>query len=163
VYKYSRFLPLEKPFFLSFSWCGPFLKFLLNLLKYCCYFMFWFIGHEPCGISASPPGIKPTPLVLEGEVLTTGPLGKSLEGKFWVHASHWLTEFPSGIKLQVAHSGNLLGNDWTFLLAAFPFLSHFAHPPVLQICSHINYLHSDSRLGFYSWGQAPSPPTWISA
>ena len=40
--------------------------------------MFWFFGHEACGILAPGPGIKPPLFVLEGEVLTTGPPGKSL-------------------------------------------------------------------------------------
>ena len=40
--------------------------------------MFWFFGCEPCGILAPQPGIEPAPPALEGEVLTTGPPGKSL-------------------------------------------------------------------------------------
>ena len=40
--------------------------------------MFWFFGPEACGILAPWPGIKPAPPALEGEVLTTGPPGKSL-------------------------------------------------------------------------------------
>ena len=40
--------------------------------------MFWFFGHEARGILAPPPGIEPSPPALEGEVLTTGPPGKSL-------------------------------------------------------------------------------------
>ena len=40
--------------------------------------MFWCFGPGACGILAPHPGIEPTPPVLEGEVLTTGPLGKSL-------------------------------------------------------------------------------------
>ena len=40
--------------------------------------MFWFFGLEACGILAPQPGIKPTPPVLEEEVLTTGPSAKSL-------------------------------------------------------------------------------------
>ena len=39
--------------------------------------MFWFFGQEACGILASRPGIEPAPPALEGEVLTTGPPGKS--------------------------------------------------------------------------------------
>ena len=39
--------------------------------------MFWCFGHEACGILAPQPGIEPTPPALEGEVLTTGPSGKS--------------------------------------------------------------------------------------
>jgi len=33
-------------------------------------------GHKACGILTSPPGIKPAPHVLEGEVLTSGQSGK---------------------------------------------------------------------------------------
>ena len=50
---------------------------LLNLLQYCFCFIFWFLGHEACGILAHHPGIKPAPPALEDEVLTTGPPGKS--------------------------------------------------------------------------------------
>ena len=39
--------------------------------------MFWFFGLKACGILAPPPGIEPVPPALEGEVLTTGPPGKS--------------------------------------------------------------------------------------
>ena len=39
--------------------------------------MFWFFGCEAYGILAPRPGIEPSPPVLEGEVLTTGPPGKS--------------------------------------------------------------------------------------
>ena len=57
-------------------------KALLNLLQYCFSFMFWFIGWEAHGILASPPGIELTPPVLEDEVLTTGPPGKSPSESF---------------------------------------------------------------------------------
>ena len=39
--------------------------------------MFCFFDREACGILAPRPGIKPAPPALEGEVLTTGPPGKS--------------------------------------------------------------------------------------
>ena len=39
--------------------------------------MFWFFAHEACRILALQPGIEPTPLALEGEILTTGLPGKS--------------------------------------------------------------------------------------
>ena len=39
---------------------------------------FFFFGQEACGILAPQPGIETTPPVLEGEVLATGPPGKSL-------------------------------------------------------------------------------------
>ena len=48
---------------------------------YCFCFMFWFFGHEACGILAPQSGIEPAPLTLEGEVLTTGQPGKSLTFK----------------------------------------------------------------------------------
>ena len=35
--------------------------------------MFWFFGHEACGILAPGPEIEPAPPAVEGEVLTTGP------------------------------------------------------------------------------------------
>ena len=38
---------------------GPFLKSLLNLLQYCFCFMFWFFGHEACGILAPNQGSNP--------------------------------------------------------------------------------------------------------
>ena len=41
--------------------------------------LFWFFGLEACGILAPRSGIEPEPPALEGEVLTTGLLGKSLE------------------------------------------------------------------------------------
>ena len=67
-------------FFKIFFWCEPFLKSLLNLLQYCFCFMFWFFDRKACGILAPRPGIEPIPQphTLEGEALTTGPPGKSL-------------------------------------------------------------------------------------
>ena len=40
---------------------------------------FWFFGCKVCGILAPRPGIEPTAPALAGEVLTTGPPGKSLQ------------------------------------------------------------------------------------
>ena len=40
--------------------------------------MFGFFSSEACGILAPRPGIELAPPALEGEVLTTGPPGKSL-------------------------------------------------------------------------------------
>ena len=37
-----------------------------------------FFFYDACGILAPWPGVEPAPLALEGKVLTTGPLGKSL-------------------------------------------------------------------------------------
>ena len=41
------------------------------------FFFFWFFGPEACGILVPSPGIEPVPSALEGEVLSTGPSGKS--------------------------------------------------------------------------------------
>ena len=49
--------------------------------------MFWFFGHEACGILAPQPGIEPAPPALEGEVLTTGLPGKSLYHHFLTSCS----------------------------------------------------------------------------
>ena len=54
-----------------------FKKSSLNLLQYGFCFIFWFFGRQACGILAPWPGIEPAPPALEGEVLTTGPPGKS--------------------------------------------------------------------------------------
>ena len=63
--------------------CQPFFKSLyLNLLQYWSCFMFWCFGCEAYGILAPWLEIKPAPLALEGEVLTTGPPGKSLGHTF---------------------------------------------------------------------------------
>ena len=75
-------------FFLRFFWCGLFLKSLLNLLQYAFCFMFWFFGRKACGILAPRSGIGPAPTALEGEVLTTGPPGKSLK----LTILNWTTE-----------------------------------------------------------------------
>ena len=44
--------------------------------------MFWFIVCKACGVLAAWAGIKHAPPVLEGQVLTPGPPGKSLELQF---------------------------------------------------------------------------------
>ena len=74
-------------------WCGPIIKPLLRLLQYCLCFMFWFFGPRACGILASPPGIKPTPTVLEGEVLTTGPPVKTASASYDSDSVfHWILQ-----------------------------------------------------------------------
>ena len=53
-----------------------FIEFVTILLL----FTSWFFGPEACEILAPWPGIEPTPFAAEGEVLTTGPPGKSKQG-----------------------------------------------------------------------------------
>ena len=45
--------------------------------QYCFCFMFQFLGLQACGILAPRPGIKPTPPVLEGKLLSTELSGSS--------------------------------------------------------------------------------------
>ena len=72
------------PFFKKrFFGCGPFLKSLLNILQYCSFFFFFNVLAFLVLILAPQPGIVPTPLALEGEVLTTGPPGKPLKDAFY--------------------------------------------------------------------------------
>ena len=74
----SLLVPLYLPYFLNFfflTWTV--FPSLLNLLQCCFCFTFCFFGLEAHGILA-PLGIEPSPPALEGKVLTTGPLGKSL-------------------------------------------------------------------------------------
>lgn len=42
-------------------------------------FIFCFFGHESSGKLVPQPGIKPIPLALEDQILTTGLQGKSLQ------------------------------------------------------------------------------------
>ena len=58
--------------------CIIFYKSLLNRLQYCFCFVVCFFGHEACGVLAPWLGIEPTPPALEGDILATGPPGKSL-------------------------------------------------------------------------------------
>ena len=50
--------------------------------------MFSLFGHGARGILAYQPGIEPAAPTLEGEVLTTGPPGKSLCGYIFVLSYH---------------------------------------------------------------------------
>ena len=63
---------------LSFPDCVH--KSSLNLLQLCLHSMPWFCGCEARGTLTPQPGIKSVPPALEGEVLTTGPPGKSCAG-----------------------------------------------------------------------------------
>ena len=69
-FEFFLFFPLK-----LFS-CVPFLKSLLNVLKYC--FCFMFLGHKACRILAPWLGIEPISPALKSKVLTAGPPEKSL-------------------------------------------------------------------------------------
>ena len=80
------------------------LKFLLNLLHHCFYFMFWDFDCEACGIFTPWPGIEPISPALEDEVLTTGPPGKSQEEVFpnFYITPQFSDECPSGARISSA-------------------------------------------------------------
>ena len=61
-------------FFFKFLVFIEFVTILLLFYVFCCCF---FLGHKAPGILAPRPGIEPATSVLEGEVLTTGQIGKS--------------------------------------------------------------------------------------
>ena len=61
----------------NFFGCGPFLKSLLNLLQYCFCFIFWFFWPWGMWDLRSLWRVEPSPSALKGEVLITGPQGKS--------------------------------------------------------------------------------------
>ena len=63
---FTKSLFLKKDFF----WCGPFLKSYRLFLKYCFCLVFYFFGHEACGILTPQPEIESTHPALEGKVLT---------------------------------------------------------------------------------------------
>ena len=64
--------------------------------------MFCFYGHEACGILAARPGTEPTPPALEGDVITTGLLGKSPE-IFLFLFSHKIWSLEGDLFLLSAH------------------------------------------------------------
>ena len=55
-----------------------FLKVFFEFVTILLLFYVLVFGRKACGILAPQPGIEPAPPALEGEVLTTGPPGKSL-------------------------------------------------------------------------------------
>ena len=68
--------------------------------------MFWFFGHEACGISAPQPGAEPAPPALVDEVSSTGPQGESLilNSTARNHLSFCLSAFhANSLQLLTAH------------------------------------------------------------
>ena len=61
---------------------NQFLKSLLSLLQYCFCFVLFCFDQEKCGILVPQPGIEYIFLALEGEILSTGPPGKSQPASF---------------------------------------------------------------------------------
>ena len=70
------FCKFFKKIFLVWTIFKVFIEFVTILLLF--YVLVFIFGPEAWGFLVHLPGIKPTPPALEGEVLTTGPSGKSL-------------------------------------------------------------------------------------
>ena len=71
-------IPLKQllSLFFGFFYVNHFFKSLLNLLQYCLFYVLFF-GHDAHGTLTPPPEIKLTHPALKGQILTTGPPGKS--------------------------------------------------------------------------------------
>ena len=65
-------VPLSPPVAVALTWCLYWVCYNVAVVR------FWVFGHKACGILVTQAGFEPTPSALEGEVLTTGPPGKSL-------------------------------------------------------------------------------------
>ena len=74
----SYFIIFFKIFFMWIVF-KVFIEFVTVLLW---FYVLFFFSCKSCGILAPQPGIEPTPPALEGEVLISGPPGRSLE---WPH------------------------------------------------------------------------------
>ena len=81
--------------------------------------MFWFFGWEAYEIIDPRPGIELIPSVLEGEVLTTGPPGKSSKG--------FIEHFSYGKKDLFTHYIFLLLGSYEFLLFNLTY-GHILNP-----------------------------------
>ena len=75
----SVLLLFSRFFFISFFfYVDQILKSLLNLLRYCFCFMFWFFGHEAGGILVPQPRIESAPLHWKVKSSPLNCQGKSL-------------------------------------------------------------------------------------
>ena len=76
IQAFNTILILLKKFFFDVDrFFKVFIEFVTILLL---LYVVWFFGYKACGILAPQPGTEHAPPALEGEVLTTGPPGKSL-------------------------------------------------------------------------------------
>ena len=115
-------------FLLKNFWCGPFFKFLLNLLQHCFCSMLWLFGHEACGIPGPRPGIKHTPPALEDEVSTTGLPGKLLVVSF---------KYSSKVKRKICRMGDR-GNKISKMMLIFKLTGHMRiHYSILLTLIHV--------------------------
>ena len=94
----------------------------MNFLQYI-FFNILVFGHKACGILVPRWGIESVPPALEGEVLTTGPLKKSLQ--YVIKLSiHCLSSAPTPTQGILAYNYRLQKPPiWSFLFYNFPFQS----------------------------------------
>ena len=86
--------------------CGSFLKSLLDLLEYLLlFYALLVLVLRACGILVPRAGIGHAPPALEGEVTTTGPLGKSwknssseMQNELWSCTSPWLKDKQTNLR-----------------------------------------------------------------
>ena len=108
-----------------------FFKSSLSLLQYRFCFMFCFLGPKAWGILAPQPGIKLTPPVLEGQVLTIGPPGKSLFYfilflafsvllKYNIHTAECMYQHPEWAQTKGTHGTSNQMEKQTFPAAPSP-------------------------------------------
>ena len=119
----------------SFLFCIIFLRVFLsgsflNLLQSClCFLGFFFFGCKACGALAPRPGFEPPAPALEGEILTTGPPGKSrysvLIHLSWTSGILQVHEYPgfSGFSVRTA-----LGVGTTVLFGDVPWMTLLCLP-----------------------------------
>ena len=98
-----------------------FIEFVTILLL---FYIFWFFGHEAYGTLVPRPRMQPAPLALEGEVLTTGPPGKSRPSFSKSLGPDFQTPYGNGRSL--SSSGNKSLSRW-LLLPQLPIPFQFIH------------------------------------
>ena len=119
--------PQNSSFFLMWTILKVFIEFVTI---FCFCFMFWFFGHKACGILAPWPGIEPAPPTVKGEVLISGPPGKSpWESVFLVILSswylHWSWDCCLGISSEVTVVEQFCFQTlYDFRIGLPPFLYH---------------------------------------
>ena len=102
--------PVGLHLFLLFFWCGPLLKFSLNLLQYCFGFKFWFFDHQACRISAPWPRIEPAPTSLEALILNRWTSREVPASFLCPHTDTRINTVPFPSQRQGMHTGDERGS-----------------------------------------------------
>ena len=109
--------------------------------------MFWFFGHEACGILAPQPGTELARPALEGEVLTIGPPGKS---EILQILKNWTQSSRLSRKWSLAPNAGLYwpGQVWFSFLSLLTVLCLFLplHLPKYFEIPHCSYLRNKDNV-----------------